>query len=457
MFSIVCPNCQFSKKYPAERLPEKAVKVKCPSCNLGFIFEPGSTEAKINKRKDNNLPPEHLDKSARNNTHRNKRLFLFVGLLLVLIGSYAAFNYSNFVNESAPPSATKGPGNNSEKKVKKNIPEKPTIAVASKLGQQLNPSAMAPVNMFKVFYINTTDPKMVVASAYQESASVNYIHDQLHGIPSKDFGAYWVGNFEFKDEVEREISVAQSHAETRIYIDGQEVFGSKTKRNIHFKFTKGLHTIEVEYANNWHTTDLLVNILPVVPMSTKPEAMVAIENVNRQEKTKYWVASVYDSDEMDHQIQLSLKESKTPVILFLASYGPVNWNISGAEKAKLKMVLYSSYKMGSSIKVGPAVPTYKISYKNLTLAYTLVPKCSESGNRMHCEGEEDFPRLMGQIDQLTNGKKPDGFTGVYDGGSLSVPEVILDQDRYKNIQQQRNAIERRKKELASRSIDKVFN
>jgi hypothetical protein len=461
MSIIVCPHCQFSKKIAFEKLPKGPAKIKCPVCNLNFPFNVNTPSP------DQKNPYKQINSSTSDSSRlvparkiSCKASFLIIFVLLLIAAGYVVFNNHSLpkdpVTKSAAPKEKVNENTKEKEKVSVNVDLYPIVATSSEWGQHLNPEALAPNNLFKVFYINIKTPDKVVATDFSKSASVNYIYNQLHGIPSEDFGAYWVGNFEFKAETKRAITVAQSHAETKIYIDGENVFGQSNKKGFLYTFTKGLHTIEVEHINHWHTTDLMVNILPPVPLSTSTEAMVAIEDVVRQGAVKYWFASVYESNRMDHQIEIDLQQSDTPVILFLSSYGPVNWVINDTDETQLKTILYSSYKQGSQITIDSAIPTLKLKWDHLSYATTLVPDCREAGNRMHCEGEKDFPRLTKQIDRLTLGKKLDGFTGIYDDDVISVPKVILDAAKYKNIQDQRDAIERRKKQLANRSIDNLY-
>ncbi|MEI6828106.1 MAG: zinc-ribbon domain-containing protein [Desulfuromonadales bacterium] len=37
---ITCPNCNFSRDVPSEKLPQKAVNVNCPQCKKPFVYEP---------------------------------------------------------------------------------------------------------------------------------------------------------------------------------------------------------------------------------------------------------------------------------------------------------------------------------------------------------------------------------------------------------------------------------
>lgn len=36
---IICPHCNFSREVPAEKIPDRPVKVTCPKCQQGFSFD----------------------------------------------------------------------------------------------------------------------------------------------------------------------------------------------------------------------------------------------------------------------------------------------------------------------------------------------------------------------------------------------------------------------------------
>ncbi|MFZ4707621.1 MAG: hypothetical protein ACOYMF_16595 [Bacteroidales bacterium] len=37
---IVCPNCNLSKDFPEDKLPQKAVTFNCPQCKQSFVYDP---------------------------------------------------------------------------------------------------------------------------------------------------------------------------------------------------------------------------------------------------------------------------------------------------------------------------------------------------------------------------------------------------------------------------------
>lgn len=139
---------------------------------------------------------------------------------------------------------------------KKSLKIKPvTMGTTKTWGDDLNPTNEIPLNSFKAFYINTNNKKQVIATSHVKQVAIEYSYSDLHDIHSQNFGAYWVGMFEFTEDQALHFNVHLSWASTRIIVDGFVVYEGGSKTRVPYLFTKGKHKIEVEYTNNWHTTD----------------------------------------------------------------------------------------------------------------------------------------------------------------------------------------------------------
>lgn len=84
----------------------------------------------------------------------------------------------------------------------------------------------APKGRFKAFYYNTNDPTKVVASEEVDQVSVNYVWDKFHAIKSENFGAYWVGAFEFKQRRQMMFQIALSRSRVKIVVNGKAIHSS---------------------------------------------------------------------------------------------------------------------------------------------------------------------------------------------------------------------------------------
>lgn len=100
----------------------------------------------------------------------------------------------------------------------------------------VKPSDEIPTNAFKAFYFGGTVPNENPKTDVVEHPSVNYAWSDFHGIRSEDFAAYWIGDFVFEENEIRDVTVSQSWAETRVVIDGREIYRGGSDASIPYQF-----------------------------------------------------------------------------------------------------------------------------------------------------------------------------------------------------------------------------
>ncbi|WP_298446882.1 hypothetical protein [uncultured Marinobacter sp.] len=311
--------------------------------------------------------------------------------------------------------------------------ESPAIKTATDLkvskntwGAYLNPTNKLPKDGFQAFYINTNEPRTVIATESVDNIAINYIRDELHGIESRDFGGYWVGNLEFDTQEVRRISVSQSWSKTRILINGGVLYEGGSDASILYRFEPGLHQIEVEYVNNWHTTELSVDINSEV-------AYYDLNEINAQLKAnllgdyQVYYASVYESSSKDLMTVVNMQKTARPVLLVLSSYSPVKWYLSNPFGADVRAVVYGSYKPGSTLAGDISDSALRFPARTRIGSYDVSPKCHCVAGNFHCEGTS-MMTTVNALKALT-GMPLTGFTGKYSAASLRLPEVKVD-DRY---------------------------
>ena len=317
-------------------------------------------------------------------------------------------------------------------------------------GKYLNPTNTAPINKFKAFYINTNKPKKIIASEIVDNISVNYPYNEFHNIDSKDFGAYWVGDFIFKKDTKMQINISQSWAKTRVIIDNLIVYQGDNNAQIPFVFKKGKHKIEVEYINNWHTTDFSVVIMPYHKRYNLKELKTKL---SLGKDINVWYAGIYESSSKDHSVEVNLKKSDKPVVILLQSYETTKWKINNKFNDKISAIIVGESKPGSQVIAN--IPKSLIYFSNFKLGYSeLYPKCSCYASIFHCEGGSIIDtnrRILSILD-----KKADGFSGKYSTKSITLPNIILDAKKYSELNLKLDEINKKRKEC-SEKIDSNFN
>ena len=296
-------------------------------------------------------------------------------------------------------------------------------------GTRINPKGSIPKSGFKAFYFNVNEPKNIIASEKVNSISVNYAYESFHGIDSHKFGAYWVGKVDFKKDEKKVISVDLSRSKVRIIVDGLVLYEGESRTEIPYLFKKGSHKIEVEFLNQWHTTDLMVNILPYTKKYTLKEIEEELKALS-PEKFEFWYVGVYESRNKNHQIDLNIKKSTKPIVLLLNGYSSVVWNINNPHKTKIAAVILNGTKTLSSVN-GLDIKTKLIYSKERILGgYSLPKECSCDSGYYNCSSGFQAH----SITRMFPTKKIRGFSGKYGAKILEVPKIIMNDAKYLEIE-----------------------
>lgn len=324
-------------------------------------------------------------------------------------------------------------------------------------GKYLNPENAIPTNKFKAFYIDTNHPKKLIASEIVDKVAVNYPWKDFHNIDAKDFGGYWVGNFVFKEAKDQELSISQSWARTRIIIDGMVVYEGGSNKQFTHKFTKGIHKIEVEYVNNWHTVGFMLTIKDKEKLFSIGE--IQKELLKKSSKNSVIVfAGAYESKRKDQSITVKVAKNKNPIVMVLNSYDAVRWIIQNPYKVKIEAIVFSGHKPGIEV-VGDiaSIPVYQVN--TAIGAYKMQRSCTcvNGGADFHCEGIE--PLEVIQNIENTIGKKVFGYSSEYGMETILLPNTLLDEKKIAEFQELKKQNEQRRKSCQKQSnpnFEKMF-
>jgi hypothetical protein len=289
-----------------------------------------------------------------------------------------------------------------------------------------------PTGAFMAYYFDIFNPGQPKFSGIVEDVSVNssgkmerngtgsaIVYE--HGIIPENFGGFWIGNIVLEEDKEMEINIDQSNSATRVLIDDTVVPGKL------ISLKKGLHKVEIEHVNNWHTYDFSFSL-------TEPQTLLTYEELKRQlvntlpSKVHTAYVGVRDSKSGDNSITLNIKSVDKPIFLILASYKAINWVIEGPGVKDVKALLISSMNSKSKIKgnIKQDVPRFHFPMWNFT--WQLESNCECQG-RYYCSSRD----LFDTIDYIATitGREINSFTGNYDAKSFIVPETIIDKKQFK--------------------------
>lgn len=302
---------------------------------------------------------------------------------------------------------------------------------ASTWGEKFNPGGQLPDIGFHVYYLNTNNPEKMIAQDQVEAISVHYSWSELHNIKSEDFGAYWVGSIELPEAKNFRIGINQGWSRCRLIIDGALVFNGESEKEILLHLDEGSHKIEVEYINNWHTTDFSVSFSDHQIKLSEAEIASTLHSLGNQ--YQIYNVAVYESSNMDHSITLNLNKTDTPVVLFLSSYNAVKWEISNPHQVDILAVVFGASSPGTSVTGDIDGKALQLLSQKRMSGYSLVPSCSCIGGNFHCEGQNGL-HTINHLRQL-GGAEVTGFSGEYSTAALDVPAQRVNREFVMSLEQ----------------------
>jgi len=262
---------------------------------------------------------------------------------------------------------------------------------------RLNPSGQIPEEGFKAVYFDRKNLDRNPITETVASIAIKYPWAEFHGIDSRNFAGYWVGHLNVDQVTTKQFTVSQSWAKARILVDGEVVFEGGGNKNFTHELTAGRHTVEVEYTNNWHTTEFKVTIGDVTRESSLDEVSSYLRE-NASENARMHYVGIYESRSSDTRVNLSVPRSGEPLVLWLSTYEAVDWNISALDE--VEAVVVSSYAPGS--RLSGISPDQIFHLRNGPAQRTEARRCNCSGGAFHCEDRSDLIALANELKRTTS-------------------------------------------------------
>ena len=317
--------------------------------------------------------------------------------------------------------------------------------------------AEIPRDAFQSWYFDSTRPDVVVKSGVVPGVVVNYAWDQGDGfrVPSENFGGYWVGSVRAARDGEHVVAVSQSWADVRVILDGRKL---PEEKEVRVWLDAGYHQLEIEFLNNWHTTDFAVNLLPAFREYSLGEARALLQPL--EGSAEVWYAGVYESSNPDHSIRLALSAAApTDVVLVLSSYSQVDWRLAADANVRLRALVLNSNEPGTVVSlpgdVGVLVPLRRAQ---MATTYTLETDCHDVGAAVfHCEHIHELRKLDDSVRRLT-AQPVATFAGEYGAAALSLPARRLDAAERARLEQESVSVElARQNSLREQNPETLFS
>lgn len=269
-----------------------------------------------------------------------------------------------------------------------------------------------PINKFLAFYFDSRDVNVVKYTEIVDYPAAHIAHAPFYGISGENFGAYWIGYLEFKEMTVIDVNVRYDDAQQIIIDDVIQLSNENMKKNIQITLPEGRHKVEICYLSK----SLFPSFLTTFTIERKLYDVNDIKDqLSSIKNSVVWYCGVHSSENFNYSIDLKLRESKDPVILFLASEDAVIWKTNDFGKSNIKAIVIASNSLGSFVSNVP--PNIKvINYDNVPIQHNL---------------SINSTNLKNSLEYIT-GKKLSGFSGSMLSKSLNVPDTEIDMNNYYN-------------------------
>lgn len=99
------------------------------------------------------------------------------------------------------------------------------------------------------------EPQRLIAREHTGAIKIHYSWSEFKNIPSQDFAAYWAGKIQIRRAGYYRFRMTQSWSQVRILLNRHRIYEGGKDLTPRVWLEPGSYTLEVEYLNNWHTTD----------------------------------------------------------------------------------------------------------------------------------------------------------------------------------------------------------
>lgn len=308
------------------------------------------------------------------------------------------------------------------------------------IASKLNPNRIVPATGFDAYYFNSEDPTYtVIHKENRRDIHIDYSYDEFHQIPSQNFGGYWIGKFTAPQDGSYELTGDASWSESRVLLNGRVIGkGNNGFPSTTLYLRRGEYTLEFEYVNNWHTTNMYAKLqIPVKSYERGGELSSAIANLNLPADTRLYLAAVSGSEAPDKTIKV-VSNAPDPYVLMLSSFNRVNWEVYGMPP---RAIIYNTGGTVASVGSPPAFRSDVYTDEDL---FNSRPQCSCHRGIFNCGTTPDINEVIANVRSWT-GLTLVGGTGGGFANTLNLPNTYLDSHF---IQTYQNEYSRQRQECA---------
>ncbi len=294
---------------------------------------------------------------------------------------------------------------------------KPPVEPASAWGKELNPEGLVYTDGFRVFYFDRTTAAKRAFEDRSETIAIKYAWDELHGISSEAFAAYWVGLVEAEKAGPQKIDFSLSWSRARVFVNGKLVQEAGRNGSFTADFRRGPNLIEVEYINNWHTTEFKLTLGEMRPRVPLAEVGAALRRLDRGFSGVHYIG-LYESDNRDTSVVVKLSPGARKAVLWLDSHEAIDWRIDPGDD--IAAIVIASYSPGSRAVNAGDIPIVEVE-KGFRLYHAAPTGCSCAGARYYCENSDTVVNLAARMQQASGLRLTDYAVNYNAAAVVSAP------------------------------------
>lgn len=325
------------------------------------------------------------------------------------------------------------------------------VAPVKSWKSHLHGDAEIPQGKFKAYYFDQTQKPVRATSEIVEQVSIQGAW-QTKGIESRNFAAYWIGQFDFQQHTKKQFYFDISWSKVRLIIDGQLVplQGEKAEYN----FSAGSHVIEVEYVNGWHTVGFSMKMADSNSFHSEGDIADFFKTLDDRDYEIHFVG-VYESKNSDGSIDVMVADRGKPVVLWLSSYDGIKWNILNKDDVFILGIVAASHSRAVTLDNQPeGVPFFYLN-KYMGRYTPFISGCHCAGHSFHCEGESDILQLSDEF-KTKFGHEINAVDMGYGLQRANSAKTPLDQEFSQNVLAVRKDVEKQKAECIKK-LNPDFN
>ncbi|WP_066800420.1 hypothetical protein [Moraxella oblonga] len=215
-----------------------------------------------------------------------------------------------------------------------------------------------PQKGFVAYYFNRDNMTTPIATENVPHIGIKYPYKDFHDIPAEKFAGAWAGYISVPKDTMMSMQYDMSWSQLRVFLDGKEVFyhrhgenGTPQEGSFDLLISKGRHRLDVEHINHWHTVGFALHPQPKLNEYPNDKAK---ELVNSPAYDVVSV-SVYESENRDSTLPISLPNTQKPVVLVLKSHNSVFWQLPTNSRIHAVII-----KDGRGVVTGGTAPVLRV-------------------------------------------------------------------------------------------------